>query len=77
MYLSAMHVTFFFFKNNQQANGIDGVQQSENVQEVIKNSNQRLLNMAENDMKNNADRGGWYDEANDTLQQLLSYSLNY
>ena len=27
------------FQNNQQANGIEGKQQSENVQEVIKNSN--------------------------------------
>ena len=38
MYLSLIQVTFFF-QNNQQANGIEGEQQSENVQEVIKNSN--------------------------------------
>ena len=30
---------YIFFQNNQQANGIEGEQQSENVQEVIKNSN--------------------------------------
>ena len=29
----------FFFQNNQEADGIEGEQQSENVQEVIKNSN--------------------------------------
>ena len=39
MYLSLIQVTFFFFQNNQQANGIEGEQQSENVQEVIKSSN--------------------------------------
>ena len=30
------------FQNNQEANGIEGKQQSENVQEVIKNSNYNL-----------------------------------
>ena len=30
------------FQNNQQANGIEGKQQSENVQEVIKNRNYNL-----------------------------------
>ena len=30
------------FQNNQQANGIEGKQQSENLQEVIKNSNYNL-----------------------------------
>ena len=29
----------FFFQNNQQANGVEGEQQSENMQEVTKNSN--------------------------------------
>ena len=48
MYLSLIQVTFFF-QNNQQANGIEGEQQSENVQEVIKNSNKQSLNMAENE----------------------------
>ena len=30
------------FQNNQEADGIEGKQQSENVQEVIKNSNYNL-----------------------------------
>ena len=30
---------YIFFQNNQEANGIEEEQQSENVQEVIKNSN--------------------------------------
>ena len=68
---------YIFFQNNHEADGIEGEQQSENVQEVIKNSNQQSLNMAENDMKNNTDRGGCSDDANNTLQQLRNYSLNY
>ena len=72
MYLSLIQVTFFF-QNNQQPHGIEGEQKSENVHEVIlKNSNQQLLNMAENDMKNNTDRGGCSDEANNTLRQPKS-----
>ena len=38
IYLSLIQVTIFF-QNNQEADGIEGEQQSENVQEVIKNSN--------------------------------------
>ena len=40
IYLSLYYNTGYnFFQNNQEADGIEGEQQSENVQEVIKNSN--------------------------------------
>ena len=68
---------YIFLQNNQQANEVEGEQQSENALEVIKNSNQQSLNMAENDMRNNTDRGGCPGEENNTLRQLLNYSLNY
>ena len=68
---------YIFLQNNQEANEVEGEQQSENALEVIKNSNQLSLNMAENDMKNNTDRGGCSGEENNTLQQLLNYLSNY
>ena len=40
IYLSLYYNTGYnFFQNNQETDGIEGEQQSENVQEVIKNSN--------------------------------------
>ena len=60
-----------FLQNNQQADEVEGEQQSGNAEEVIKNSNQQSLNMAENDMKNNTDRGGCSGKENNTLRQLL------